>query len=97
VFDNAWIFIIQDYFNASGISASSFGSIGVPSAGDTVSSGSIIATPEPGGLVLLGLGGLAMAAFRREWGRRVRCEAEAASARASRTSGKSRSEDARCD
>jgi hypothetical protein len=58
IFENGevWTFIIQDYTNSLGISSSFFGSIGVPSVGDLVSSGSIIAIPAPGAILLCSLG-----------------------------------------
>jgi hypothetical protein len=58
-----WTFVIQDYSNTLGLSASAFGSLGVPSA-SSLSSGSII-TPEPCSLVLLSLCGLALLRKRR--------------------------------
>lgn len=53
-----WQFIIQDYQNGFGLPASAFGSIGVGSLsiGDQVSSGSIIAIPAPGAILLGGIG-----------------------------------------
>ena len=63
-----WQFVIQDYFNSSGLPASVFGSIGLvgaASGGDFVSSGSIIAVPEPFTLALLGVGSLALIRRRR--------------------------------
>jgi hypothetical protein len=51
-----WEFIIQNYSNTLGLSAASFGSIGVPSGGDGLSSGSIIAVPAPGAVLLGGIG-----------------------------------------
>ena len=66
----SWQFIIQDYTNLSGLSASDLNSIGVGNAsanlGINDSSGSIIAVtkvPEPASLALLTIGGLA--ALRR--------------------------------
>ena len=56
-----WIFVIQDYLNSSGLAPSLFGSLGVPTAGDFVSSGSIITPiPEPASLLILGLGSIAL-------------------------------------
>lgn len=54
-----WMFIIDDYVNQFGLPASAFlspGLVGSPSGMDDISSGSIIAIPEPGAglLVLLG-------------------------------------------
>ena len=56
-----WEFIIQDYRNILGLTASTLGSIGVPSGPlDNLSSGSIIAIPEPTTMLLLTLGGLTL-------------------------------------
>lgn len=60
-----WQFIIDDYANANGLPASAFGSgpaVGSFSGNDSVSSGSIVATPEPTTalLVAMGLSGLAL-------------------------------------
>jgi hypothetical protein len=66
-----WDFVIDNYFNVLGLSASalaSAGLVGSLSGGDTVSSGSIIAIiPEPGTILLTGLGlaGLSLFARRR--------------------------------
>jgi hypothetical protein len=67
-----WSFIIQDYSNTlqSGqlmLLPSAFGSIGVGngSMGDIVSSGSIIAIPEPATICMLGLGVLGLLKKRR--------------------------------
>lgn len=63
-----WKFVIQDYSNALGLPASALGSVGLvgnQSAGDTMSSGSIIAIPEPASLTLLLIGGLAVMRRRR--------------------------------
>ena len=61
-----WHFIIQDYANGLGLLPSAFASIGVPSAGDLVSSGSIIAeVPEPSTAGLLGISLLGVAWARR--------------------------------
>ncbi len=53
-----WKFVIQDYTNSfmPPLSASAFGTVGVPSVGDLVSSGSIIAIPAPGTILLGSLG-----------------------------------------
>jgi hypothetical protein len=64
-----WEFIIDDYFNTLGLPASAFASAGLVgslSGGDTISSGSIL-VPEPGTILLAGLGlaGLALLARRR--------------------------------
>ena len=61
-----WRFIIQDYTNALFLPASALGSVGVPSFGDQMSSGSIIAIPEPVTMVLLGMGGLGLTRRRRQ-------------------------------
>lgn len=53
-----WAFIIQDYTNMWQLPPSAFGSIGVGSLsmGDPFSSGSIIAIPAPGAILLGGIG-----------------------------------------
>jgi len=53
-----WGFIIQDYANALQLPPSAFGTIGVGflSGGDHFSSGSIIAIPAPGAILLGGIG-----------------------------------------
>jgi hypothetical protein len=53
-----WSFIIQDYQNIMGLSPSLLGSLGVGSfsVGNPMSSGSIIAVPVPGAILLGGLG-----------------------------------------
>ncbi len=61
-----WQFIIQDYANILGLAPSAFASfgIGMNSAGDVVSSGSILANiPEPATLILLAAG---LLAFKRK-------------------------------
>lgn len=62
----AWEFVIQDYTNTLALGAQMFGSLGIAgaSAGDTVSSGSIL-VPEPASLSLLVLGALAVTRRRR--------------------------------
>lgn len=56
-----WEFVIQDYVSANGLAPSAFSSVGVPSAlptgaNDLLSSGSIIAIPAPGAILLGSLG-----------------------------------------
>lgn len=56
-----WEFVIQDYVSANGLAPSALSSVGVPSAlptggNDVLSSGSIIAIPAPGAILLGGLG-----------------------------------------
>jgi hypothetical protein len=53
-----WEFVIQDYFNVAGLSPAALTSagIGAGSGGDQISSGSIIAIPAPGAILLGGLG-----------------------------------------
>ncbi len=53
-----WEFVIQDYQNTYGLPPSAFGSPGVGflSSGDPFSSGSIIAIPAPGAILLGGIG-----------------------------------------
>lgn len=63
-----WLFVIQDYQNAIGLPASALGSVGLVgslSRADTLSSGSIIAVPEPVMISLLALGTLALIRRRR--------------------------------
>ncbi len=56
--DEVWGFVIQDYQNTFGLPPSALGSIGVGflSSGDPFSSGSIIAIPAPGAILLGGIG-----------------------------------------
>jgi hypothetical protein len=56
--DETWQFIIQDYVNTSSLAPSAFASIGIGngSANDTISSGSIVANPEPTTFILLSAG-----------------------------------------
>lgn len=64
--NETWKFVIQDYSNAFGLNAACLGSVGLvgnQSAGDTLSSGSIIAVPEPAAMTLLLAG--ALVALRR--------------------------------
>jgi hypothetical protein len=51
-----WEFVIQNYANVFGLAPSLLGTIGVPSVGDLVSTGSIIAIPAPGAILLGSLG-----------------------------------------
>jgi hypothetical protein len=51
-----WDFIIQNYTNQLGLAPSAMASVGVPTAGDMLSSGSIIAIPAPGAILLGGVG-----------------------------------------
>jgi hypothetical protein len=65
-----WRFIIDDYRNGVGLPPSaltSAGLVGALSGGDQLSSGSIIAVPEPAaiGMLLLGLAGIVASALRR--------------------------------
>ena len=75
----SWQFILQDYSNLSGLSASAINSIGVgnasPNFGINDSSGSIIAVtkvPEPASLALLTIGAATlMGCGRKDGGQRV--------------------------
>jgi hypothetical protein len=69
-----WEFVIQEYRNTLGMPPSAFASwntatgmglVGGQSGGDTISTGSIIAIPEPATTALLGLGVLALLRRRR--------------------------------
>ena len=51
-----WEFVIQDYVNLNGLAPSAFFTVGVPSGPDQISSGSIIAIPAPGAILLGSLG-----------------------------------------
>ena len=51
-----WDFIIQNYTNQLGLAPSALESLGVPTAGDLLSSGSIVAVPAPGAILLGGIG-----------------------------------------
>jgi len=53
-----WAFVIQDYWNLFGLSAGDMGSpgVGTLSMGDQISSGSIIAIPAPGAILLGSIG-----------------------------------------
>jgi len=53
-----WAFVIQDYANTLGVTPEKMGSFGVGffSGGDQISSGSIIAIPAPGAILLGSLG-----------------------------------------
>ncbi len=66
-----WVFVLDGYFNTTGLSASDLRSIGVGSASLAgASSGSIVAiVPEPGTAGLLALGVLGLAARRRSGAR----------------------------
>jgi hypothetical protein len=51
-----WGFVIQNYSNTLQLPPSLFGSIAVPTGGDLMSSGSIIAIPAPGAILLGSIG-----------------------------------------
>lgn len=64
-----WLFVIQDYGNTWAVAASAMGSrglVGSFSVGDEMSSGSIIAVPEPATMGLIALGGAALLKRRRK-------------------------------
>lgn len=62
-----WEFVIQEYNNTLGLSAAALGSFGVSyaSQGDPISSGSIVAIPEPSVVALLGISALGLFIRRR--------------------------------
>ena len=51
-----WDFIIQNYTNQLGLAPSALASLGVPTGNDVFSSGSIVAVPAPGAILLGSLG-----------------------------------------
>lgn len=62
-----WQFVVQEYVNSLGLSPAALGSLGVAggSLGDTLSSASIIAVPEPTAVSFLGLAGAGLIACAR--------------------------------
>jgi hypothetical protein len=66
-----WTFVIQDYQNTRGLGPEQLGSwasVGDDSVGDDLSSGSIIAIPEPATVLLLAAGAAALIRRRRVGG-----------------------------